>query len=278
MKHLFFLLASPLALTSLTYGAGYLENFNGLNNNADLAGQGGWIISGNASNATSDVSYVETSFLAGQTYAGYLGYQDLASGEGSVYLSHSYSDSLVGNTAQYTEFLASIAIFDSSFVSGSPTVANRDSFGITFRNGASNLLTIKITPDSQAFNPDSSIRVDNLTWSGFGSSGSAIPFATMTEGGAGNPANLRILFTPSGVSDVLFTLSSGGVPITSGVLPGAAGENLTNFGFTMNTFSGTSDVGSNRFGFDNLSVVPEPSAALLGLLGASFAMGRRRRA
>jgi hypothetical protein len=59
-----------------------------------------------------------------------------------------------------------------------------------------------------------------------------------------------------------------------GVVPDG---DIVEFGAFWQPTSSFEDPGSNYMLFDNVNLIPEPSSALLGLLGASFAFLRRRR-
>jgi len=84
-----------------------------------------------------------------------------------------------------------------------------------------------------------------------------------------------VTFSAAAGNDVAFAATVGGSAF-NGIIPNAASSGIATFGAFWET-SNPTNPGSNHMMFDNLSLVPEPSAALLGLLGASFALVRRRR-
>jgi hypothetical protein len=164
-----------------------------------------------------------------------------------------------------------------------PTFPNRDVFAFTVRGASNeNLLTIQLTPQgAQTPDPDLSLRIDQYSLaSDFALSVSAPPSATPGNIGTlteGQWSTLNVLFTPSGINDVAFDIKFQGVSAATGILTGAAGQSLGTYGMLWTPFD-ADDEGSNILILDDLSLVPEPSSALLlGLAGLGF-MTRRRRA
>ncbi|MFZ9937570.1 MAG: PEP-CTERM sorting domain-containing protein [Luteolibacter sp.] len=240
---------------------------------ASLDGLDGWSVSGVTQVRTPAVAEIGSSFVLPGGTSGISGGQSINFGfqeidAASAYLSRTVGASLVGNGAGYTEFQAAFAVNDST-----PTYSNRDIFQFAFRGSAGeNILTIQLQPTSQAANPSLDNRVDQFSWSSdFAIGGSNI--GTLNEGTA---TTLNLTFTPSGVSDVAFSATSAGVPLVSAVLVGAATQNLDNFGFVWIPLDPTNE-GANYLNIDDVSLVPEPSSALLACVAGLGLLIRRRR-
>ena len=267
MKKPFSILFFSFALASLGHSATYASNFDNLTV-GDLPGQGGWSISGAPSSSDSP-GQVATPGSGNNVVA--FGYYDLNSGSNSAYLSHSYGESLVGTSDGYTQFLVSVGIVDSS----DSDFPNRDTFGFTFRDGQDqNLFSINFTPRAQSGIPQSTTRVDDVTWSNYVTGQSSV-IGTLSEGFS---TTIDLKFEKFGLNDVKFTLKSEGVQVATGNLTGLASSTIATFGATVNSVDSSGVMGGNQLVFDNISLIPEPSAALLSLLGASLTLIRRRRA
>ncbi len=264
MKLLSSSLGFSLLIVSAAHSATFFSNFDDLTPGLDLAGQDGWQITG--ANDVDGPSYVGSSPLPPPTsgvFSGQMGAENATASE--VYLYQEVGLPLVG--ADYTtRFGVSMIIGDSNF-----SAPNRDTFGYSFRNGdGDELFGIYFTPTNQD-NPDATNRVDSVTWTSMGFQSSVL--GPLNEG---TWTTLDLTFTLSG-SDVFFNLNSAGSPVTSGTLTGLATETIETFGVVMLPVD-FNDVGNNVLYFDDISLVPEPSSAMLGLLGASFLLRRRRNA
>jgi len=273
MKKTLSFIALSLALGGVSSAAVYTTTFNSFTYGAGLGGQDGWAVTGAPGDNTGPTQIGTSPFPTPATSGGravLFGASDLDPTSTSAYAYHNYNLPLVGADVT-TTFHVAMTIQDSD-----PTFPNRDSFGFTLRDSSdTNLFTINFTPTAQApgGDPTTSTRVDNVSWSS--GAFSSAPIATLTEG-QWTTIDLTFVQIPS-TSDAQFNLSSAGVSIASGTLTGFAAANVATFGAVANAYSGNS-LGNNMLIFDDISLVPEPSAALLGMLGASFALVRRRRA
>jgi len=274
-----------LLLTGVGHAAAYSSNFDsGLTRYVDLAGQDNWDIVG-ATPVSTQPDITGTSFLGASNMLGgppytsehiavQFGGNNLDPGNNTAYLFQPYVAPLVGNDTAYahTEFKVAMNIADSQ---GTGTLGNRDTFGFSIKDSSNNnLFSINFTPQEQApGDPTDYTRVDNVTWSSGGTHSGTI--ATQTEGSF---TTLELTLWKTGVNDVGFAINSVGSLITSGTIAGLGSANIASFGAYVNTYSESFLAGSNVMVFDDISLVPEPSSALLGLVGASFFFVRRRRA
>jgi len=277
MKSSLLVLISSVAIGSIASAAIYSSNFDSLSFGADLAGQDGWTITGASGSGgpslvtSSPFPYPATSALQGVAF----GFQEISGS--STYLQHSYGEPMVGTSLGYTQFLVAMTIQDSA-----PPYVNRDSFAFTFRDASyQDLFSIKFTPTAQDATPQLNQRVDNVSWSSYVTGDSGV-IGVLVENAPGplppNPwTTIDLKFELSGLNDVKFTLKSAGVTLDTGVIAGLGSATIDNFGVTWTPFN-PSDEGGNQLYFDDMSLIPEPSAALLGLLGATVAFTRRRRA
>jgi hypothetical protein len=263
MKKPFSILFFSFALASLGHSATYASNFDNLTV-GDLPGQDGWSISG--APISSSPGQVATPAGGSGNNVVAFGYYDLDSGSNSAYLSHSYGESLVGTSDGYTQFLVTVGIVDSG-----SDFPNRDTFGFTFRDVQNqNLFSINFTPKAES----GTTRVDDVTWSNYVTGQSSV-IGTLSEGSS---TTIDLKFEKFGLNDVKFTLKSEGFQVATGNLTGLASSTIATFGATVNSVDSSGVMGGNQLVFDNISLIPEPSAALLSLLGASLTLIRRRRA
>lgn len=142
-------------------------------------------------------------------------------------------------------------------------------FSIILGADSGNLLTIAFVQTSST--------VFDLYWSsGLGSTGPTL-FATLLQGIA-TSFTFDLFATGPNPGDVGFTFYNDSTFVDSGSLTGASQTDVIDalsINWDSTTFGGP---GSSFISVDNISVIPEPSSALLGLLGASFVFLRRRRA
>lgn len=147
-------------------------------------------------------------------------------------------------------------------------VGNRNNFQfvLTTSAGLGNLLTINLTPNATPGQYD-------VAWtSGFFASGS-IPSPV----GAGFVTQFQLDTWADG-PNVAYNFSNAGFSLSSGTLTGVVATDLiTRFAVNWDSNS-NGGFGNNSITIDNVSLVPEPTSAMLGLLGASFVFLRRRRA
>ena len=200
----------------------------------------------------------------------------------NVFLSHTASTPLVGGGVD-ASFSARFQVIDSDAGYNDPLAVppitgseNRDKFGFRLESSTgANLFTFYLNPTSQVPDPQSQTEYNSYSWStGTGAATVALPGYGSQETFA---YTLTVNFFNAGGGDVGFNADVNGSGF-SGVIPGAASESIANFGAIWNTLNGKTAPGSNFMVFDNVSLVPEPSSALLGLLGVSFVFVRRRRA
>lgn len=171
----------------------------------------------------------------------------------------SFAVPLFSTTPQPTFFQIETAYTES-------TQGKRNNFSFVLNANSGNLLTL-------GFSPGISNQYD-ITWSsGFVAGG---PMAVGSVP-ANTPTQFRLETSFDG-TNVTYSLTNAGAPVSSGNLTGAAPTDVIN-SFAVNWDSASNGgLGNNSITIDNVSVVPEPTSALLGVLGASFALLRRRRA
>lgn len=258
-----------VASAGIGFAFTYTANFNDITlypNGSDVAGHDNWSIIGGSSSG--GPSLISTSPWSGQGRAAWFGFEPINVGANDCYLYHTWGAPLVGNSLSYTQFGVTMIVLDSNI-----SYPKRDAFGFTFRDDANkDIFTLTFTPASQVADPDSNVRVDNVSWSSFYGAGGAV--GTLTEP---DFTTLEITFTPASGNDVTFNVKSAGIQLKTGTLTNAGGLNLNTFGALWTPLDPL-DVGANQLVFDNLTLVPEPSSALLALLGTSLVFVRRRRA
>jgi len=232
---------------------------------ANMDGKGSWtVINGDAANnlegPVAIVSGPATSSPLATTNATVGGIEQTMLGITSLSNS-SFSVPLVSLTPQPTFFLIDTAYLESA--GGS----SRDPFSFVLGSTVGDVLTINFTPGG-------SVGQYTAAWSVFGGdSGTAVLNQDY-------PTQFRLDTYASG-SDVGYTFSSLSTQLGSGILTGASPTaNLNSLSVNWDSTNSVFATGgtSNSFTIDNVNVVPEPSSALLGMLGASFAFFRRRRA
>lgn len=250
-------LAATLALVGGTHAAGIVDNFESYSPlYGDMNGQGGWTVSGPVS-VDGPVAIVDNYTWDASTQSATVGDDGITStGVNSLY--HAASVPFVSETPTPTSFK-----FETAYTESNNGFRNPFQFVLTASSG--NLLTINLTPGAAG--------EYDVAWSssffGAGSIGARLA----------NVSTQFQLDTWADGSNVAYKFSNAGNPISSGTLGGGASPSDLITGFAVNWNSASGDgVGNNSITIDNVSLVPEPSSALLGLLGASFALVRRRRA
>lgn len=274
---------------SLSHGAFYSTNFQPPSfSPGNLDGQSGWAV--NATSVDGSIGVVAPVVTPGTPFGtrtaslGFTANLVLDSGATDVYASYRYGgsdstpllSSTVGTPA--TSFSAIFQIYDSDSTYGTGSEV-RDNFGFRLQNAAGyNLFSLVLTPFKQAapLLPEDDLAYSQVSWS----TGTGIP--QLVAGGystqEGQSYTFGVTFAPSLTpGNVAFSANISGVNFFAGELEGLANEEIKEFGAFWKPTSSLSDPGSNSMVFDNINVVPEPSSALLGLLGASFAFLRRRR-
>lgn len=252
------LTAFCLATFSAAHAATYSTDFTGFTLNQPVAGQDDWMID----DPTPDASYIMS--VTGWGRVATLGYV-FPLNNSSVYLSHAANTPLVGAT-----FSVKFQVQDST--NDGPA---RDTFGFRLENGSGqNLFSFYLNPYDQDADPEDDYAYHTFAWS----SSSTAP-TVLLPGVAAEETKaytLTVAFALSGANDVTFTGDVNGSAF-SGVIPGLAAESIQELGAFWTPLNGPEDPGTNFLIFDNISLVPEPSAALLGLAGISLSIIRRRR-
>ena len=176
---------------------------------------------------------------------------------GVTSLSHAASVPLVDNIGGYqTIFKVETAYTESLGLDP------RNPFQIVLNASSGNLLTIDLTPGAAG--------EYDVSWSSAFAGGGVIGALTA------NTSTQFQLETWWNGTAVAYEFSNAGSPVSSGVFAGA-GQFDTIDSFAVN-WDSTGGAGGNSITIDNVALVPEPSSALLGLLGATLAFTRRRRA
>jgi MYXO-CTERM domain-containing protein len=271
--------ALSLVGSCVSSAAIYVDNFESIAFLDDMTAPSvGW----SSNDPTANVGKIVNAQNAGGTFgsrSGSIGYVApiLAS---SAYVSRAVSTPLVGGGVNA---YASVDFFiqDSDAGEG-PGAEARDKFGFRFEDGSgNNIFSLFLNPFDQDSSPQTDVAYHTLSWS----TGNNIPTVVLpgvavqenTLATPTSPYTFAISFTPSGANDVAFNATIGGSSF-GGTLAGLATTNIEKFGAFWTPLNGPANPGSNFMIFDNVSVIPEPSAALLGLLGATVAFTRRRRA
>ena len=228
----------------------------------EVAGKEGWTISDPGPDGhASPLSFSNN--LNGSVAAELGGAYDppLATPPTSVFLSHDTAGEF-----QYTSFNLEFAIAGSSELY--PT---RDGFGFGMRDSSNgNLLSVVLVPDT-----GDAYRVAYTVGNG------PIVYA---QDGLGSPMyihqnglySLSLNITPGGANPTFSaTVTGTNAQTFTGIATGLGSSTVDRFGALWNVAASTT-AGDNGIIFDNLSVVPESSTALLAGL-ASFGLLRRRR-
>ncbi len=243
------------------HAAGYSTNFNSPGSPGfalgTIDGQNGWVVS---DPGTLNSGTIATSFLLSGGRAAYLG--DSGVTTGTVTVSHAVSQIMAGST-----FTTDFGIQDSS-----NDLPERDTFGFFFENAAGdNLFSLILDPRIQNANPEGTLAIHDLDWNSENTVLTESPYAVVEGAGW----NISVTFSASGANDMAFNAILNG-DVFSGVLLGMGGQTITKFGAFWTPTTAGGGEGDSSLGFDNISIVPEPSVALLGLLGVTGLLRRRR--
>ncbi len=223
----------------------------------DMNGQGGWTVSNGtpADSGEGPVAMVDDYTWNGPGQSATLG--GIAQTTlGITSLSHAVDVSLAGTVGTPSSYKFETAFTDS--VIGD----FRNSFKFVLSSTSGNLLTIDLTPGDAG--------KQTVSWSSAFATGGILGIAS-----ANVPTQFQLNTWWNG-SAMQYAFSNAGNPVSSGTLAGIdSSESLT--GFAVN-WDSTGGAGGNYITVDNVSLVPEPSSALLiGLAGLGF-ISRRRRA
>lgn len=266
MNHSIFGLAATLALVGGSHASVIVDNFESYSPLlGDMNGQGGWTVTnGNPSFGPDGPVVIVDSFTwdASTQSATVGGVEQTAVGLTSLY--HSASIPFVSQTPTPTSLK-----FETAYLESNNGFRNNFQFVLSASSG--NLLTIDLTPGAAG--------QYDVTWSSSFAAGGAIgPLATSVIPTPINSTQFQLDMWADGLN-VAYNFSNAGNSISSGTLTGGASQADLITGFAVNWYSNTGGgVGNGIVTIDNVSVVPEPTSGMLGLLGASCAFLRRRRA
>lgn len=248
----------------------------------DLNGQNGWL-SNSATIPPDSYPGAIVALANGPVFgtrAGRIGWAAPLN-QDNVYVYHGTDTPLIGGGVD-AAFSSTFMVQNSDSEYG-PGAENRDTFGFRLEGDSnSNLFSFFLTPTTHPAQPElESPAYYELSWS----TGVGAPTVVLypLKALASSNYTFSVDFFYAGDGEVGFTAGVGtysGTPQTfSGTLgAGTSGLSIKNLGATWDTYVDKDNPGSNLMVFDNVSLVPEPSSALLGLLGASFLFVRRRRA
>lgn len=274
MKFFSSLIAGAIVVSS-AHAASYSTNFSFYENgttpypaSGNVAGNDGWTINGSSIDETSGVSFIVATWISGKAIG--VGGLSAPPATPTVGLMHD-AGVLFGSSSVSFEFAMVDTGNDNPF---------RDTFGISLTNASNtgNLFSILFVPvDDSPADPDAD---DNGRWNLFYQVGATTPQPTglsIFEGT--NPYSFDLGFTANG-ANTNFVLGIGSElnslqtePIEVAVNPNTS---TGKFGVTW-TPSDYPNAGEGYLLVDNLSVVPEPSSAvLLGLAGFGLLSRRKR--
>jgi hypothetical protein len=255
-------LGVALTLSSVSQAALLVDNFNSYpaNNTANMNGLGTWSVTNGISGGDAVVVSTNSTF-EGSSGAALIGGLTPDSA-GPTVLSSSPTVGMFG---------ASAATFKMDFGFYDSTDLFRDNYSIKLTStGGANLLTIDLSP--------AAVNTFNISFSSAFFAGT-VNWGTLDSLDTfGNPYfQVQFQTSTDGMGGMFYSLDDlNGGNMSMGALTGTnLTDNITALSISVDTTGGAGD------GFlivDNVSVIPEPSSALLGLLGASCAFLRRRRA
>jgi hypothetical protein len=276
LKFIGFGVAATAVFVSSASAAAYFTDFTGYAL-GELNGQNGW-----STNSPSPQvgSVLGLGVAPWGSRSGSIGFTSPVS-TSPLYVSHGAAAPIVGPTN--ASFSSLFQVIDSDSGQGDPVFPGngasvRDTFGFRLENSSgANLFSFILTPFSQSPTPELNTAFNTFSWSSDSVSGGTptlvLPGVAAQEGFA---YTFNVAFSDAGGGNVGFTADVNGSSF-NGTLNGLSAETIGKFGAFWNV-SNITDAGSNFMVFDNVSLVPEPSSALLGILGASCVFLRRRRA
>jgi hypothetical protein len=254
----------------------YSANFDNLSTGSvapptfpdQIAGQGGWTINDSAAR----LSFAST--FAGTPAAALGGYYNGASAT-TVGLNQAYEATLSRTTAT----------FDFGIIDSLNTFPGRDEFAFSWYSGSTNLFSVHFVPlDPTDTNPGGDTDAGwRLYYSSGGGPRTTLSIVVEEEGAY----SFDLALSASGGSTVFkLGVSTIGLPdgpenplIRNGSFAVNPNTQVDKFAFEWTPTGGGASGGSNYFVFDNVTAVPEPSAAqLFGFAGLAFVANRRRRA
>ena len=258
MKHSLVICISALVFFANVQGATYVTDFNSFDDQLDVAGQDGWAIN----DPTVGLSFIAVAGTKAAALGGYYGDSPLAA---TVALTHTYGYSL-GTTLMSFNFV----LVDSNNI-----FTARDTFGVTLRNGTSNLFTVYFSPFNQSGTPGAD---SNGQWNLSYNTGSD-PTVSLTQGVLeGGYYSFYLQFTPNGsATDFELKVAGGNTVVRTGNIAVDPTTLATDFGLTWTPTFGAANAGSNFVVVDDFSVVPEASSSLLCLILATLVTTHHRR-
>lgn len=263
---------AAVAISGSASASVYFTNFETGYVGGDLNGQQDWSTNGSTTADVAAIIGVGGPFGSRAATIGFVNPLD----QNNVYVSNTASTPLVGVSVPNASFSALFQVQDSDTIYG-PGAEIRDTFGFRLENASGvNLFSFILSPFDQAALPENDTNFNTYSWS----TGVGAP-TTVLSGLAAEELfayTFTVNFFDAGAGDVGFSANINNIDFFSGTLLGLSSETISEFGAFWNTTNGAANSGSNFLIFDNVSLIPEPSSALLGVLGAAFAFGRRRRA
>lgn len=270
MKHPIVAVSAVLVLTGGLQASTLIEDFESYASpfGTDMNGLGNWTVS---NGVTTDpgapfgaVASLEPAFLlpafGGDQSATVGGWEQTTLGLTSM----SYNGLSVPFVNAFNPAIGSSFSIDVQM--GADTLSTNP-FSIVLGADSGNLLTIDFV--------QSSATVFDLSWSSGLGGVASTPFATLLQGIA-TTFTFDLFASGPNPGDVGFAFNNGLTPVGSGSLTGGLQTDVID-ALSIN-WDSTGGAGSSFISVDNISVIPEPSSALLGLFGASFMFLRRRRA
>ena len=250
---------SAVVLVANARGASYVSNFDSFDDQLDVAGNDGWGINDPSEGLSFIVSLNGTNAAA---LGGY--YANPAPTTQTVGLTHSYLEEL-GVTSMSFDFL---------LIDQTNTASFRDTFGVTLRNGASDLFTVSFAPVPLV--PPESDHKWGLSYSVGNGPTVSLTMAVFEAG----LYSLNLQFTPHGsTTDFNLSVGGGNTVVRTGNIAIDPTTVATDFGLTWTPTGGAGNGSNNYFVRDNLAVerIPEVSSSLLLCLAGLGAVFRRRR-
>ena len=266
------LILASLAFPVLTQAVTFSTNFDSVPgvNGANFAPLGPWAIN----DPTTEVSFVQD--VPGGRAVALGGFQSAPSQQ---FVNLSASVLPGGVPTGGSVFTSRFAIINSGPGFSSATDP-KDNFGFTLRDTSGGFFGVQLRPTSnvsirQFFTSNTTFGQDPVTPNGMVASDFSAPaFVTMTLNFTQSGANLN--WNMNVVTD--------SAPITaSGTLTGFGGRSWTSFEIDFDVANAAvvgglyTGAGSNVILVDSVSLVPEPSAAMMGLLSIGLLGLRRRR-
>ncbi|MFM7181396.1 MAG: PEP-CTERM sorting domain-containing protein [Verrucomicrobiales bacterium] len=266
----------------------YAPDFTGLGDDQTLHGFGGWLLfplSGDSSG--SPLAYGAE---VGGARGFHIGAALDAPSEGNMTaMSGPISGLSLVSSAGYTPttFSTNFLIVDSSGASVPGGFDERNNYSISLYDGATELFTVSFAAFPHAFETDAGLATDNAWELSFGSSAGISNYTGANWGVyeydelAGEGLyTFSVTFTDAGSGNVNFSATVAGTfsNTWTGTLAGLGSASITQIRFGSNL--GTESAwGDGVMGISGLSIVPEPSSALLvGLAGLGFLRRRRTQA